>query len=167
MTRTRWGLLFFVFASCPFISPHAWSQVTVISEEKPVQDPSVKDSAEKSAAGATGKGPGLDTTQKEKPADPSPTQKTPTAGEQQTGSVGGNAVDKFQEIQLKIMGEDCDINKIESVLLRQNGVVGVDIEKKKDHALVRYDPLKTKPLEISDSVARSGKVGSCFTQYIQ
>ena len=49
------------------------------------------------------------------------------------------------DAELKLVGSDCDINEAEASLLRLKGVLAVDVEAKKDHLLVGYDPAKVTP----------------------
>ena len=57
-------------------------------------------------------------------------------------------------VTLKLAGGTCDINAVESTLLRLQGVVGVDIESKKGHLIVDYTSSKLTPQQMVDALAR-------------
>lgn len=88
------------------------------------------------------------------PATPSTPAATPTS------PVGGSTDPDFLEdptlVQstLKLVGDGCEINTVESAVLRLPGVVGVDTETKKGHLIVSYSNAKVKPEQMGSAITR-------------
>lgn len=61
---------------------------------------------------------------------------------------------EFLDVTLKLAGASCDVNAAESAVLHLRGVVSVDIEAKKDHLLVAYDPAKVSPQLMVEAIGR-------------
>lgn len=57
-------------------------------------------------------------------------------------------------VTLKLAGAACEVNAVESVALHLKGVLAVDVESKKDHLIVDYDPIKVTPQQVVDAFAR-------------
>ncbi len=60
----------------------------------------------------------------------------------------------IREVTLKLAGSSCDMNSAESAVLHLKGVVAVDVEYKKDHLLVGYDPDKVTPQQMVDAIGK-------------
>lgn len=60
----------------------------------------------------------------------------------------------FPEVTLKLAGAGCDVNDAESAVLHLKGVLQVDIEAKKDHLFVAYDPAKVSPQQMVDAIGK-------------
>jgi len=81
--------------------------------------------------------------------------------------VKAEAQPEIQDVTLKLGGQSCDahIVKVESALLRIRGVTMVDIERKKGHVFVGYDPSRVSVAQILQTVANQrGKDWYCQAQ---
>lgn len=61
---------------------------------------------------------------------------------------------EYWQATLKLAGASCDVNAAESAVLHLKGVISVDIEAKKDHLLVGYDPQKVSPEQMVDAIGK-------------
>lgn len=137
----------FVLGVLVCVASVTWAQIGVIPEESPpVASPKELP--------------------QEAPSQEVPSQ-TPTsaipdilpAENKQPASGVGSVTEELNEIQpsratLQLVTPNCEINDVESIILRVQGVFGVDIESKKGHLIIDYDPILTAPQKMIDTLAR-------------
>ena len=82
-------------------------------------------------------------------------------------AVMADAQPDVQDVTLKLSGQSCEANivNVESALLHLRGVTMVDIEAKKGHVVVGFDPSKVSIPQILQTVAnQKGKDWFCAAQ---
>lgn len=79
------------------------------------------------------------------------------------GVIEGGSEPEPSRVILKLAGAACEVNAVESIALRLKGVVAVDIETKKGHLVVDYDPNKLTAQQVTDTLMR--KKG-CFAPIV-
>jgi copper chaperone CopZ len=73
----------------------------------------------------------------------------------------------LHDVTFKLGGPSCEahVEKVESALLRVRGVAMVDIEKRKGHVVVSFDPSRVSVPELLQAVEKArGKNWSCSAQ---
>jgi copper chaperone CopZ len=73
----------------------------------------------------------------------------------------------IQDVTFKLGGPSCEahVEKVESALLRVRGVAMVDIEKRKGHVVVGFDPSRVSVPELLQAVGKArGDNWSCSAQ---
>ena len=82
-------------------------------------------------------------------------------------AVMADAQPDVQDVTLKLSGQSCEANivNVESALLHLRGVTTVDIEARKGHVVVGFDPSKVSIPQILQTVAnQKGKDWFCAAQ---
>ena len=82
-------------------------------------------------------------------------------------AVMADAQPEIQDVTLKLSGQSCEANivNVESALLHLRGVTTVDIEARKGHVVVGFDPSKVSIPQILQTVAnQKGKDWFCAAQ---
>ena len=82
-------------------------------------------------------------------------------------AVMADAQPDVQDVTLKLSGQACEENivNVESALLHLRGVTTVDIEARKGHVVVGFDPSKVSIPQILQTVAnQKGKDWFCRAQ---
>lgn len=89
------------------------------------------------------------------------TQATPaaTTPAEQAGTTPAEPPE-LPRVTLQLVS-NCETNSAESAILHMKGVVGVDIESKKGHMIVDYDPAKVTSQQLLDELARQK---GCFAK---
>ena len=82
-------------------------------------------------------------------------------------AVMADAQPDIQDVTLRLSGQSCEANivNVESALLHLRGVTTVDIEARKGHVVVGFDPSKVSIPQILQTVAnQKGKDWFCAAQ---
>lgn len=98
------------------------------------------------------------------PAKAAPEEPAAAAPESPVGvAPGGPGEPEPSRVALRL-GGGCEVNEVESTLLRMKGVVGVDVESKRGHMVIDYDPIRVTSQQLTDELAR--KKG-CFAPIVK